>query len=87
MVICGFRTSKILAVPSETGGVQLPTSMDQRPCEVARHGCSSLRFHDLNWTRHAVEPKTGIEFPIMLDNMLSGEKKSNITSEVNIKIP
>ncbi|XP_065850203.1 fatty-acid-binding protein 2 isoform X2 [Euphorbia lathyris] len=75
-------SSKVLAVPSENGDVRLPASMDQRPCEVARHGCSSLAFHDLNWTRHAVEPKTGIEFPMMLDNNLAGENKSNITSEV-----
>ncbi|WCJ29298.1 Chalcone-flavanone isomerase family protein [Euphorbia peplus] len=72
----------LLAVPSENGDVRLPTSMDQRPCEVGHHGCSSLTFHDLNWTRHAVEPKTGIEFPMMLNDNSVGENKSNINSEV-----
>ncbi|KDP34018.1 hypothetical protein JCGZ_07589 [Jatropha curcas] len=74
--------SKVLAVPFESGDVQVHESIDQRPCEVERQRCSGLSFPELNWTRHAVEPKTGIEFPVILNNILAGENKSSLTSEV-----
>ncbi|XP_043811375.1 fatty-acid-binding protein 2 isoform X2 [Manihot esculenta] len=74
--------SKVLAVPLENGDGQVQRSIDQRPCEVGPHGCSGFSFPDLNWTRHAVEPRTGIEFPVILDNILAEEHKSSLTSEV-----
>lgn len=79
-----IRPSKVLAVPLENGDGQVQRSIDQRPCEVGPHGCSGFSFPDLNWTRHAVEPRTGIEFPVILDNILAEEHKSCLTSEVNI---
>ncbi|XP_050215513.1 fatty-acid-binding protein 2 [Mercurialis annua] len=78
----GKLSPKVLGVPLENSEVKLHGSVDQKPCEVDRHGCSSLSFPELNWTRHAVEPRTGIEFPMILDNMLATGEKSNLTSEV-----
>uniref|UniRef100_A0A6N2NK33 Chalcone isomerase domain-containing protein n=1 Tax=Salix viminalis TaxID=40686 RepID=A0A6N2NK33_SALVM len=74
--------SKAIAIPLENGDVQVHAPMDPRPCEDEHHGCSGLSFSDLNWTRHAMEPKTGIEFPMFLDNILSGQEGSRLTSEV-----
>ena len=68
----------------ENGDLQVHASIDQRPCEVEHHGCSGLSFSDLNWTRHAVEPKTGIELPIFLDNILARQEGSILTSEVDV---
>ncbi|KAH0969748.1 hypothetical protein GBA52_028344 [Prunus armeniaca] len=53
------RSSNALAVPLEN-----TDTMDQRPCEVGHQGCTGLPFPDLNWRRHAVEPRTGIEADI-----------------------
>lgn len=79
-----IRSSKVLAVPLENSGVQMHGSTEQRLCEVENRRFSGLSFLDLNWTRNAVEPRTGIEFPMILDNILAGENKSRLTSEVNM---
>ena len=76
------RSSKVLAVPLENSDV-----MVQRPCEVEHHGRAGLAVPDLNWRRHVVEPRTGIEFPMILHNILAGENNSNICSEVSILNP
>lgn len=76
------RSSKVLAVPLEN-----PDVMVQRPCEVEHQGRAGLSFPDLNWKRHVVEPRTGIEFPIILHNILAGEHNSNLCSEVSIFNP
>ncbi|XP_021890735.1 fatty-acid-binding protein 2 isoform X2 [Carica papaya] len=75
-------SSKVLAVPLEKTDVQMHECVDQRPCEVGHHGCGGLSFVDLNWTRHAVEPRTGIEFPMILDQFLDAENASSSDSEV-----
>ncbi|CAK7352756.1 unnamed protein product [Dovyalis caffra] len=75
-------SSKVLSIPLENGDVQVQASIDQRPCEVEHRGCPGLPIPDLNWTRHAVEPRTGIEFPMFLDNILAGQNRSRLTSEV-----
>ncbi|CBI20731.3 fatty-acid-binding protein 2 [Vitis vinifera] len=67
-------TPKVMAVPLEDTGV--------RSCEIEHQRSSHFSFPDLNWTRHAVEPRTGIEFPTILDNILVGENNSSLTSEV-----
>ena len=77
-----IRSSKILAVPLENMEVQMQECMDRRPCEVGHQGCGSLSFLDLNWTQHAVEPRTGIEFPTILDNILDRQNNSSLASEV-----
>lgn len=56
--------------------------MGQMPCDVEHQGCASLTFPDLNWRKHAIEPRTGIEFPMILDNIFSEDNSSSFTSEV-----
>lgn len=77
------RSSDIIAVPLENSELQVHGCMDQNPCEVAYRTHAGLTFPDVNWTRHAIEPKTGIEFPVILDNILSAENNSSLSSEVN----
>ncbi|XP_039044189.1 fatty-acid-binding protein 2-like [Hibiscus syriacus] len=74
-------SSKVLAVPLDNTEVQMPEYIDERSCEVGQ-GCGSLSFLDLNWGRHAVESKTGIEFPTILDNILETQYNSSLASEV-----
>ncbi|KAL4650607.1 hypothetical protein ACB092_01G099600 [Castanea dentata] len=75
-------SSEVLAVPMESTDLQVHGGIDQRPCKVENQRCMDLSFPDLNMTRHAVEPRTGIEFPMILDNILTGEKNSSLSSEV-----
>ncbi|KAM6541922.1 hypothetical protein CsatB_006369 [Cannabis sativa] len=70
-------SSKVLTAPLENSDV-----MVQRPCDVDHQGRAGLSFSDLNWRRHVIEPRTGIEFPMILHNILSGENNSNLCSEV-----
>uniref|UniRef100_A0A5B6ZKE7 Putative fatty-acid-binding protein 2 n=1 Tax=Davidia involucrata TaxID=16924 RepID=A0A5B6ZKE7_DAVIN len=72
----------VLAVPLDNSDIHMQRCNDQSPCKVERRGCADLSFPELNWTRHAVEPRTGIEFPIILDNILAGENSSSLTSEL-----
>lgn len=50
-----------------------------RSCQVRREECrsSGLSFHKLDAKRPTVEPRTGIEFPVLLKKNASG-----LTSEV-----
>ncbi|XP_044471918.1 fatty-acid-binding protein 2 [Mangifera indica] len=75
-------SSKIMAVPLDATDVRMHDCVEQRPCEVEPQHCGSLSFSNLNRRRHAVEPKTGIEFPVILDNMLDTGHNSSLTSEV-----
>ncbi|KAH9805012.1 Fatty-acid-binding protein 2 [Citrus sinensis] len=75
-------SSKVLAVPLDNAEIQMHESMGRSPCEVESHRCGALSFPDLSRTRHAVEPRTGIEFPMILDNVIDGENYSSSTSEV-----
>lgn len=86
LVIMWLRSSKVLAVPLDNAEIQMHESMGRSPCEVESHRCGALSFPDLSRTRHAVEPRTGIEFPMILDNVIDGENYSSSTSEVNNKI-
>lgn len=70
-------SSKVLG-----GSLDNTDVMVQRPCEVSRPGYAGLYFPDMHWKRHAVEPRTGIEFPMILDNILAGENNSNLCSEL-----
>ncbi|KAH1056932.1 hypothetical protein J1N35_034997 [Gossypium stocksii] len=74
-------SSKVLAVPLDNTELQMQELMDRRPCEVGQ-GCGSLSFLDLNRRRHAIEPRTGIEFPTILDNILDTQNNSSLASEV-----
>ncbi|KAB2077241.1 hypothetical protein ES319_A06G087500v1 [Gossypium barbadense] len=74
-------SSKVLAVPLDNTELQMQELMDRRPFEVGQ-GCGSLSFLDLNRRRLAIEPRTGIEFPTILDNMLDTQNNSSLASEV-----
>ncbi|KAG2664169.1 hypothetical protein I3760_16G067200 [Carya illinoinensis] len=75
-------SSEVLTVSLENTDVQVHGCMGQISCEVENQRYANLALPDLNWTRHAVEPRTGIEFPMILDNILAGEKNSSLSSEV-----
>ncbi|XP_022941337.1 fatty-acid-binding protein 2 isoform X1 [Cucurbita moschata] len=76
------RSSDVIAVPLENNELHVHGCTEQKPCEVAYGAPAGLTFPDVNWTRHAIEPQTGIEFPVVLDNILSGENNSSLSSEV-----
>ncbi|KAF5445216.1 hypothetical protein F2P56_034281 [Juglans regia] len=75
-------SSEVLTVSLENANVQVHGYMGQRSCEVENQRYTGLALPDLNRTRHAVEPRTGIEFPMILDDILAGEKNSSLSSEV-----
>lgn len=79
-MLIASRSSKVLAVPLQSTDIMVQPQY----CEVEHQGCAGLSFPILNWRRHAVEPRTGIEFPMILDNILARESNSRLTSEVNI---
>ncbi|KAL2517974.1 Fatty-acid-binding protein 2 [Abeliophyllum distichum] len=77
-------SSNELAIPLETAHVETQRCTDRRPCEVETQGCgpcSEIYLQNLAWSRNAVEPRTGIEFPTMLDSIITGENTS-FTPEV-----
>ncbi|KAK4338592.1 hypothetical protein RND71_043079 [Anisodus tanguticus] len=71
----------VLSVQLDSSAME-SQSEDQRQCEVEHRGCDNSFFENLNWSRHAVEPRTGIEFPTILDNLIARERNSSFTSEV-----
>ncbi|KAK4412705.1 Fatty-acid-binding protein 2 [Sesamum alatum] len=76
--------SNILAAPLETSSVEAQICMDQRPCEIENRGCgpcTDLYLQSLAWSK-TVEPRTGVEFPTMLDKTISGESNPSFTPEV-----
>ncbi|KAG4953711.1 hypothetical protein AAZX31_14G097300 [Glycine max] len=75
-------SSNVLASPLLNPDVQIFGAMDQVPKEVECQGCSFLPCLELSQAKPAVEPKTGIEFPLVLDNLFTGEKNYNFNSEV-----
>ncbi|XP_061337771.1 fatty-acid-binding protein 2 [Gastrolobium bilobum] len=75
-------SSNVLAGPLQNPDVQMNGGMNQMPREVEQQGCPRLSFPDLNQAKPAVEPKTGIEFPVVLDNISAGEQNSSFNSEV-----
>lgn len=84
MVCMAISSRNLLAIPLGATPMETQMSMDQSPCEVEHRGCSNSFFQSLNWSRHAVEPRTGIEFPAILDNIFAVDNNSSFTSEVNI---
>lgn len=67
-------SSKVLAGPLQNPDVQTYGAINQLPKEVECQGCTFLSLLELNQEKPVVEPKTGIEFPLILDNILTGEK-------------
>lgn len=78
----GTLSSKVLDVLPGSGDVRSHNCLDQRPCEVESRGCSGLSVPELYWKEHAVEPRTGIEFPMILDSIPAGERNSNLNSKI-----
>ncbi|XP_030530550.1 fatty-acid-binding protein 2 [Rhodamnia argentea] len=78
----GNLSSKVLDVLPGSADVRSHICPDQRPCEVENRGCSGLSVPDLYWKEHAVEPRTGIEFPMILDSILAVERNCNLTSKI-----
>ncbi|XP_010526032.1 PREDICTED: fatty-acid-binding protein 2 isoform X1 [Tarenaya hassleriana] len=70
-------SSNVLALPLENTDVQIHENIEQSPCQVVREDYNGLSFHDFDRARQAVEPRTGIEFPMLLDKNTYG-----LTSEV-----
>ncbi|XP_058078754.1 fatty-acid-binding protein 2 isoform X2 [Magnolia sinica] len=74
--------SKVLAVPLVNIDEQISGQMDQLACGDEYKGCSSLSLSEIKWRRDAVEPRTGIKFPSVLGNLVAGDNRSTLTSEV-----
>ncbi|KAG7642121.1 Chalcone isomerase [Arabidopsis suecica] len=75
-----------LALPLGSNDVKLreniehrtcPENTEHRTCQVGCEEYSGLSFQKLDWTRQSVEPRTGIEFPMLLK-----ENASRSNSEV-----
>ncbi|XP_024016039.1 fatty-acid-binding protein 2 [Eutrema salsugineum] len=66
-----------LALPLGSNDVKLPENIEHRTYQVGREEYSALTFQKLDWKRQTVEPRTGIEFPMLLKKNASG-----LTSEV-----
>ncbi|MED6156820.1 hypothetical protein PIB30_017980 [Stylosanthes scabra] len=75
-------SSNVLAGPWQDPDVPMHGGTEQMAKEVERQGCPRLPLHELNLEKAAVEPKTGIEFPMVLGNALAGEQSSGFNSEV-----
>ncbi|BAT82486.1 hypothetical protein LR48_Vigan07g254900 [Vigna angularis] len=75
-------SSNVLASPLQSPDMQMYGTIDQVPKEVECQGCPFLSYLELNQSKPAVEPKTGIEFPLVLDNIFAGEKDFGFNSEV-----
>lgn len=80
---CAFiRSANELTLPLESNDVQLQGNIEHRTCDVGREEYSGLSFHKLDCRSQTVEPRTGIEFPMLLKKNASG-----FTSEVLIAFP
>ena len=71
--------------PLENTEVPMHEGKDRIPCDVKKRGCAQLYFPELKLEKHAVEPKTGIEFPVILNNVADGEQDNSSNNEVNIQ--
>lgn len=74
-----FRSANGHALPLGSNDVQLSENTGNKTCQVGHEEYSGLSFHKLDWTRQTVEPRTGIEFPMLLK-----ENASRSNSEVLI---
>ncbi|CAM8895374.1 hypothetical protein QQ045_026986 [Rhodiola kirilowii] len=77
-----FENLTSIAMPLENTHVQIYGYTESPLSEIQRQGCGGLCFSDIYRKRHAVEPTTGIEFPVILDNISSGTNSSTVASEV-----
>lgn len=75
------ESQNVVCVPHESEDLLMQRCVEQGPCNFEHRGCD-ICLSTLNYTRHAVEPVTGIEFPAILENGSDGETNSNWLSEV-----
>ncbi|ESQ50191.1 hypothetical protein EUTSA_v10001976mg [Eutrema salsugineum] len=66
-----------LALPLGSNDVKLPENIEHRTYQVGREEYSALTFQKLDWKRQTVEPRTGIEFPMLLKKNASGLTSEN----------
>ncbi|CAA7400772.1 unnamed protein product [Spirodela intermedia] len=66
-------SSKILALPPEIPAEQYHGRTDQAPCGNNFQGCGSLFLPNTNLMKDAIESRTGIKFPTILDNHVFGQ--------------
>ncbi|KAK1288496.1 Fatty-acid-binding protein 2 [Acorus calamus] len=69
---------KMLAASLESTDERILGSVEQAPCRDDPRGCSGLCLSDIGWRIDAIEPRTGIKFPTVLDR----EDHSSVTPEV-----
>lgn len=71
-------SSKVLAdsIPLQDHVERISGPMDDY------RSCDSLAISRIFWERDAIEPKTGIKFPTILDSSFGGEDSSHLTTEV-----
>lgn len=77
----GNTSRNFFAVSHENNNVVVERSMNHSPCEVEQRRCGDIKFGSSNCSASAVEPRTGIEFPTILDNIFGGGN-SNFNTEV-----
>lgn len=82
------RSSNALSVPLEKTDEQINLQIDHAPCEDEHQRCSHPSLIEISWKADAVEPRTGIKFPAILDagdsNFSPPSKEVNILLDVGI---
>lgn len=77
-------STNVLAIPLDTSSMEAQSCTNQRNCDIESRGCgpcSDLYLQSLAWAK-TTEPRTGVEFPTMLDNTILGESNSCFTPEI-----
>ncbi|KAL1532633.1 fatty-acid-binding protein 2-like isoform X1 [Salvia divinorum] len=77
-------STNMLAIPLESGSMEAQRITEHKHCEIESRGCgpcSDLYLQRLAWAK-TTEARTGVEFPAMLDNSISGESNSGFTPEI-----
>lgn len=78
-------SSKTFKIPLEDMDMQMQRCLDKGgPCDVHYRGCADLSYLDSNWRRYTIEPRTGIEFPTLLENMI--DDGNNFTSKPEVLV-
>ncbi|MFS7991810.1 putative chalcone isomerase, 3-layer sandwich, chalcone isomerase superfamily [Helianthus anomalus] len=84
-LIFGFlfviSSRNFLAVSNENDNAIIRRSMNHNPCEVEQRRCGEFYQKNSNFSAPTVEPRTGIEFPTISDNIF-GESNSSLNTEV-----
>ena len=70
----------MLALPPEVPNQQI------NGCGSNVQGCGILSLPDSNLMKDAVEPRTGIKFPTILDNNVFGQDSLEVVSSNSVKI-